>query len=45
MGQYTEALEKDKKNYVEKYGSMHHGWMGARAKLEDPENAKEFERG
>ncbi|KAK0515424.1 hypothetical protein JMJ35_001458 [Cladonia borealis] len=45
VGQYTKALEKDKKNYIEKYGSMHHGWMGARAKLEDPENAKEFERG
>jgi len=24
---------------------MFHGWMGGRAKLEDPENAKEFERG
>lgn len=24
---------------------MHHGFMGARAKLSDPENAKEYERG
>jgi len=24
---------------------MFHGWMGGRAKLEDAENAKEFERG
>jgi hypothetical protein len=24
---------------------MFHGWMGGRAKLEDSENVKEFERG
>lgn len=43
--EYTETLEKNKENVVEKYGSMHHGWMGARANLEDKENLKEFERG
>jgi len=30
---------------VETYPTMFHGWMGGRAKLEDAENAKEFERG
>lgn len=45
MKEYWEALEKSKENVVEKYGSMHHGWMGARANLEDKENLKEFERG
>lgn len=33
------------KSVVETYDTMHHGWMAARANLEDPENAKEFERG
>lgn len=45
MKEYWEALGKNKDNVVEKYGSMHHGWMGARANLEDKENLKEFERG
>lgn len=46
MKEYWEALEKNnKENVVEKYGDMHHGWMGARANLEDKENLKEFERG
>lgn len=43
--EYTEVLEKNEDNVVEKYGSMHHGWMGARANLEDKGNLKEFERG
>ena len=43
--EYTAALEKNKDNVVEKYGSMHHGWMGTRANLEDKENLMEFERG
>jgi len=34
-----------KKNVVETYGTMHHGWMGARAKLGEEENRKEYERG
>lgn len=41
----TKALEKSKENYIEKYSSMHHGWMGARASLEDSENLKDYERG
>lgn len=45
MEEYSETLEKNKDNVVEKYGSMHHGWMGARANLGDEENLKEFERG
>lgn len=32
-------------SYVDTYSTMHHGWMGARANLEDAENKKEFERG
>ncbi len=27
------------------YGTMHHGWMGARANLMDNDNAAQFERG
>lgn len=30
---------------VDTYGTMFHGWMGARANLEDEQNKKEFERG
>lgn len=45
MQEYGQALEKNDENVVEKYGSMHHGWMGARANLGDKENLKEFERG
>ena len=43
--EYWQALEANEENVVEMYGSMHHGWMGARAKLEDKENLKEYERG
>jgi dienelactone hydrolase len=32
-------------NVFETYGTMHHGWMGARADLKDEENAKEYVRG
>jgi len=42
---YGDILKKNPKNYVETYGNMHHGWMGARANLEDEENLKEFTRG
>jgi len=42
---YTDILLKKKENYVEDYSPMHHGWMGARADLEDEANAKEFVRG
>lgn len=30
---------------IETYGTMHHGWMGARADLKNEENLKEYERG
>jgi hypothetical protein len=30
---------------VETYPTMFHGWMGAHANLQDPENVKEYERG
>lgn len=32
-------------SYVDTYSTMYHGWMGARANLDDAENKKEFERG
>ena len=46
MEEYGKAIESNNKdNVVEKYGTMHHGWMGGRADLENKENEKEFERG
>lgn len=30
---------------VETYATMHHGWMGARANLNNEENLKEYKRG
>ena len=43
---YAEIFKQgDKVGEVETYHTMFHGWMGARANLENPENAKEFERG
>lgn len=33
------------KSIVETYPTMFHGWMGARAKLEDEDNKNEYERG
>lgn len=30
---------------VTTYGTMHHGWMGARSDLKNEENVKEYERG
>ena len=41
--EYTEALGAS--GVVETYHTMFHGWMSAKANLEDAENAKEFERG
>lgn len=35
----------EKTGEVETYSTMLHGWMGARADLQNEENAKEFERG
>jgi dienelactone hydrolase len=46
VDQYHEVLVGEgKPGVVEYYGNMHHGWMGARAKLHEEENLKEYERG
>jgi hypothetical protein len=46
IADYKEIIESNGKGgFVETYGSMHHGWMGARANLEDTANLKEYERG
>ncbi len=42
---YIDALQAKKENEIETYDTMFHGWMGARANLEDEKNLKEFERG
>jgi dienelactone hydrolase len=34
-----------KPHVVETYATMHHGWMGARAKLGEEANLKEYTRG
>ncbi|KAL2218203.1 putative dienelactone hydrolase [Thermoascus aurantiacus ATCC 26904] len=47
IADYKAALESRAgiASEVETYGTMFHGWMGARANLDDEENKKEFERG
>ena len=46
VAEVKEILSKpDKHGYVETYGTMHHGWMGARADLKNEDNLKEYERG
>ena len=46
VNEYAEIFRKgDKVGEVETYQTMFHGWMGARANLQNLENAKEFERG
>lgn len=43
---YEEVLSREGYvGVVETFKDMHHGWMGARANLEDERNAREFERG
>ncbi|MCJ1302963.1 hypothetical protein MMC08_005768 [Hypocenomyce scalaris] len=43
---YAEVFSQERRiGHVETYGTMFHGWMGARANLEDEANAKKFERG
>ncbi|KAF2496655.1 hypothetical protein BU16DRAFT_525808 [Lophium mytilinum] len=44
-GKILMSSPKAKGSVFETYGTMHHGWMGARANLEDEENAKEYVRG
>ncbi|KAI0167705.1 dienelactone hydrolase family protein [Pestalotiopsis sp. NC0098] len=46
VAQYKEILSKPgKTGVVETYSTMFHGWMGARAKLDDDQNRAEYERG
>lgn len=46
VAEYTKALKATRKeNVVEKYGTMAHGWMAARADFADGQVVKEFERG
>ncbi|OIW33236.1 hypothetical protein CONLIGDRAFT_640383 [Coniochaeta ligniaria NRRL 30616] len=46
VAKVKEILSKPGKiGYVETYGTMFHGWMGARANLKDEANLKEYERG
>ncbi|KAF4626698.1 hypothetical protein G7Y89_g11457 [Cudoniella acicularis] len=42
---YSEVSKLNGRKWVvEAYGGMFHGWMGAKAKLGEEENAREFER-
>jgi dienelactone hydrolase len=46
VAQIKEILSKPgKTGVVETYETMFHGWMGARANLEDDKNRSEYERG
>ena len=46
VAKYKEILSHPgKTGEVETYSKMFHGWMGARAKLTDETNLKEYERG
>lgn len=48
VGQYEKTVKVlDQKPFASKnayryYGAMHHGWAGARANLDDPENLAQF---
>lgn len=46
VAKYKEILSQPGKvGQVETYEDMFHGWMGARAKLNDENNARQYERG
>lgn len=46
VAQIKEIVSKPPRiGHVETYASMFHGWMGARARLDDETNAREYERG
>lgn len=46
MAKYKEILSQPgKQGEVETYETMFHGWMGAKADLQNDENVKEYERG
>lgn len=40
-----DAVNKPAGSETHTYPKMHHGWMGARANLDDEENVKEFHNG
>lgn len=44
--EYADILVGEgKSGVVETYKGMHHGWMGARAKLNEEANLREYTRG
>lgn len=43
--EYGNILKGKKGCIVEHYPNMHHGWMGARSRLDDEANVQEFKRG
>ena len=46
MKQYAEVFSgQGRVGEVDTYGSMSHGWMGAKSDLSKEENLNEFERG
>lgn len=46
MKQYAEVFDgEDRVGEVDTYGSMSHGWMGAKSDLSKEENVDGFERG
>ena len=46
MKQYSKVFSGEGRvGEVDTYGSMSHGWMGAKSDLSKEENVKEFERG
>ncbi|KAK9453577.1 dienelactone hydrolase [Dipodascopsis uninucleata] len=44
LAKYKEILAS-KGGVVDVYSNMHHGWMGARAKLDEPEFSKAYQQG
>lgn len=42
---YADLFAKEKEGYIETYSTMWHGWMGARANLEQAEGQAEYARG
>ncbi|KAJ6115457.1 hypothetical protein N7486_001235 [Penicillium sp. IBT 16267x] len=45
IGEYADVITNGKGGLVETYPSMWHGWMGARANLEQEESRAEYARG
>ncbi|KAJ5378223.1 uncharacterized protein N7496_005632 [Penicillium cataractarum] len=42
---YADLFAKEKEGYIETYSTMWHGWMGARANLEQEESQAQYARG